>query len=141
MVAVNETSSQQPQEQLRYAAVMRWGARLGFAVLAVSMVALIMGWGDPLIPMNDLPSLWSQSSEHYRLALSAANRGTWLSGLLHPDLAGAAGLVMLLLVCVVGLVAVIPMYLRAGQRWLAWIGIAQLLVMGLAASGMLPGGS
>ena len=52
----------QSAPQLRYAAVLEWGTRVGLAVLVVSFLAYLFGWLPAHVAPHDLPRL--RAAEH-----------------------------------------------------------------------------
>lgn len=127
----------QSAPQLRYALLLEWGARVGLVVLAASFAAYVAGWVPAHVPPQDLPRLWSQPVAQF-LAQTASPRGWgWLSLLHRSDMLGLAGIAILAGCSAVGLLAVLPIYLKKGDRAYAVLCLLQVGVLLAAASGAI----
>lgn len=126
--------------QLRYARLLDWGTRFGLALLLASFAAYVSGVLPPQVAVDRLPELWVHPVHRY-LELTGAPRGwQWVNFLHHGDVLGLSGIAVLAGcsgLCVLGL---LPLYRARGERAYLWIGLAQVAVLLLAASGMLQGG-
>lgn len=126
--------------ELIYARWLAWGSRAGLAVLVLAFLAYVAGLAAPLVALEDLPRLWVLPLEHY-LAESGAPVGwDWLSVAAKGDYANLAGIALLGLVSVACYVRLLPELLRRGERVLAAIAAAQILVLAAAALGFFTGG-
>lgn len=124
------------EEQLRYARVLEFGARLGLAV-AVAAFALYLGGVLPgHVRLDALPSLWALPLAEY-LRLSATPTGwQWIRLATHGDFASLGGIAILATVSIACLGAAIPVYAKRGDRVYVAICIAAIVVLLLAASGV-----
>lgn len=46
-------------EVLRYAQFLDWGTHIGLLVLVLGFAAYLMGFLQPLVPLEQLPALWN----------------------------------------------------------------------------------
>jgi hypothetical protein len=126
--------------ELIYARWLAWGSRAGLAVLVLAFLAYAAGLAAPLVALEDLPRLWVLPLEHY-LAESGAPVGwDWLSVAVKGDYANLAGIALLGLVSLACYVRLLPELLQRGERVLAAIAAAQILVLAAAALGFFTGG-
>jgi hypothetical protein len=126
--------------ELIYARWLAWGSRAGLAVLVLAFLAYAAGLAAPLVALEDLPRLWVLPLEHY-LAESGAPVGwDWLSVAAKGDYANLAGIALLGLVSLACYVRLLPELLQRGERVLAAIAAAQILVLAAAALGFFTGG-
>lgn len=126
------------QEQHIYARWLERGARASLAVLILSFLVYALGLLEPLVPLHELPRLWSLPVDQY-LAASGAPRGWgWLRLLDKGDYLNYAGVVMLGLTTVVCYARLLPL-LRRSQQLHAWLAVAQIVVLLAAASGFFAG--
>lgn len=128
---------EQMPEQLRYAQWLDWGARLGLLLLVLSFVAYLIGWLPPRVPVHELPALWHLPADEFRRVSGSALGWNWLSHLQHGDAAGLLGIALLAGCSIPCLLALLPLYLRAGDRTYVAICLAEVAVLLLAASGVL----
>lgn len=126
--------------QLRYAQLLEWGTRFGLALLLISFAVYVSGVLPPQVAVDRLPELWIQPAHRY-LELTGAPRGwQWVAMLDHGDVLGLGGIAVLAGCSGVCVLALLPMYRSRGERAYVWIGVAQVAVLLLAASGLLQGG-
>jgi len=130
----------QPPEELRYALLLNWGTRLGFAALVCSFAAYLFGLLPPHVPLDQLSSVW-----HHPVAIHQQLTGTptgwdWLTLTHKGDFINMIGIALLAGCSITPLLAVIPLFLK--QRDFAYALICALIagVLLLAASGALTSG-
>jgi hypothetical protein len=128
-------------EQLRYARVLDWGMKLGLFALTAGCLAYVFEFVPAHVPIEQLPAYWSLPAQEYLQRTASPKGWDWLPMLANGDILPIAGIAILSGVSgLCFLVALIPAYLR--QRDWAYLAIAvvQILVLVLAASGLLDGG-
>jgi len=126
--------------QLRYARLLEWGTRAGLTLLLLSFAGYVSGLLTPQVAPQRLPELWNLPLPRY-LELSAASTGwSWLGHLQHGDVLGLAGIAVLAGCSVVALLSLLPLYRARGDRAYMALCVAQVLVLLLAASGLLGAG-
>jgi hypothetical protein len=124
------------EEQLRYARVLEWGARIGLAFAVGAFALYASGVLPGHVPLDQLPNLWSLPLAEY-LARSATPIGwQWLRLAMHGDFASLVGIALLATASVACLAAVIPIYRRRSDRVYVALCILAIAVLALAASGV-----
>jgi hypothetical protein len=125
------------EEQLRYARVLEWGARVGLAAAVLAFALYVAGILPGRVPLEDLPALWSLPLAEY-LQRSATPLGWgWVKLARHGDFASIVGIAILSSVSVACLAAVLPVYARRRDRVYLVLCILAICVLALAASGIL----
>jgi hypothetical protein len=119
-------------EQLRYARVLGRGVQVGFVLLVVSFVLYLTGILPPLVPVDQLPNYWGLSAAEFSKATGSPTGWAWLAQIGKGDLLNLLGIVVLASVSAVSTLAVLPIFVRRGER--AHVAIAVLLVLVLAVS-------
>jgi hypothetical protein len=138
--AHDKQAPQQPPEQLLYARLLDWGARLGFVLLVAGFAAYVLGWADALVPPEQLPQLWNQPADVFRQHTGMPAGWGWL-GLLHKaDVANLAGIALLAGCSLPPLLAAMGLYLKQRQWTPALLCAGVVVVVLLAASGLLGAG-
>lgn len=127
------------KEQLRYARWIDVGTRAGFVVLIASFLAYVLGLLEPLVRLADLPRLWTLPVDRYIAASGAPTGWGWVAQLGRGDYLNLVGVATLCFVTVVAYARIVPALLRSGDRVYAWLAIAQIVVLLIAASGFLAG--
>lgn len=127
-------------DQQVYARWLDWGTRLSLAVLIAAFLAYAFGLTPAALPLAEMPRFWRLPLERY-LALSGSPTGWgWLAMLDKGEYQNLVGVALLGLVTVVCYLRVLPLLLARRERLQAAIVAAQVLVLLLAASGLLAGG-
>ena len=126
--------------ELIYARWLACAARAGLAVLVLAFVAYAGGLMAPLVPLEDLPRLWVLPLDRYLAASGAPTGWAWVAVADKGDYANLAGIAVLGLVSVGCYLRLLPELLRRGERVLAAIAAAQIVVLVGAALGFFTGG-
>lgn len=127
-------------EQSIYARWLDWGTRISLAVLVAAFLAYVLGVTPAALPLAEVPRFWGLPLERY-LALSGAPSGWgWLGMLDKGEYQSLVGVALLGLVTVLCYLRLLPALLARGERLQAAIVVAQVVVLLLAASGVLAGG-
>jgi hypothetical protein len=130
----------QPLEQLLYARLLDWGTRLGLLVLLLTFAAYTLGLLTPHVPLERLPELWSHPVGRFLEETQSPTGWGWLALVHRGDVAGLVGIVILAGCSLVCLLALVPLYLRRGDKAFAALCLAEVAVVLLAAAGWLSGG-
>ena len=126
--------------QLRYADTLFYGALLGFVVMLITYALYIFGVLTPQIPLEEMPRLWSQSAAAYRAAGNIPQGWGWLALVGKGDMCNFIGIAFLAALTIVCFVQLAIGLLRQKQWIMAVIAILEVLVLSLAASGVLVAG-
>jgi hypothetical protein len=113
-------------EQLVYARWLDIGTRIAFVVLVVSFLIYLLGLLDPLVPLQELPRLWTLPADRYVAATGAPTGWGWLGFLGKGDYLNIVGVALLATVTIVCYARIVPLLPRV-QAVLAAIQIAILL--------------
>lgn len=140
MPAATLAAPAQSGEQLRYAAWLEWGTRLGLALLLASFVAYLGGFAPSHVPRRHLPELWSLPVGEYMHRTGTPAGWGWLRLAGHGDMANLVGIALLASCSLPPLLALVPLHLRRGDRLYAALCLAEVAVLVLAASGLLQAG-
>lgn len=135
-----EPPVQQPVEQLLYARLLDWGTRVGLAVLALSFAAYMFGLATPHVPLQQLVKVWSHPVGPYLQLTQSPTGWGWLALVHRGDIAGLVGIAILAGCSLLCLLALVPLYLKRGDKAFAALCLAEVAVVVLAASGWLSGG-
>jgi hypothetical protein len=122
---------------LRYARWMQRGALLGFVLLLLSYALYLGGVLKPAVDLQRLPQLWTLPVADYLRASGSQDGWYWLSQWHQGDYLNVLGIAVLASVTPLCYLAVLPGLWRAGEHALAWIAVAELLVLLCAAAGVL----
>ncbi|MDB5811662.1 MAG: hypothetical protein JWN94_3784 [Betaproteobacteria bacterium] len=132
-----DVKSHVSREQLRYAQVLDFGMRLGLGVLVLAFIAYVTGWLPAHVPLEQMPSLWTLAAPDYLRATGMPEGWGWLAMLDHGDVLPLVGIAILAGISALCFIALLPIY--AAHRDIVYFSIAalEIVVLALAASGVL----
>ncbi|HSN93414.1 MAG TPA: hypothetical protein VLS93_19440 [Anaeromyxobacteraceae bacterium] len=128
------------EEQLAYARVLDAGVKIGFLLLVATFVPYSLGLLAPQVPVDDLPRYWSLSVRDYLAATGMHAGWGWIRMLEKGDVLNFLGIAFLSGVSVVCYAVVAPRFFRKKDAVYGWLAVAEVLVLVLAASGVLKAG-
>lgn len=141
-------SAEANEEQLLYAKILAWGMYLGLGLLLVTFALYATGLITPGVPIEELSRYWTLSVHEY---LEAVNHDhlhqdhlitgwAWLGMLGFGDYLNFIGIAVLAAVTIVCYIGVLPMLLRKRDWVYATVAALEVLVLALAASGLVSAG-
>ncbi len=128
------------EEQITYANVLNIGMWLGFAILCVTFLLYVFGVLPSFVPIEDLSKHWGKKVHQFNHDLHAPTGWGWLSLVSKGDYLNFVGIAMLAGLTIVCYLAILPSLLRKKDMPYVVIAIVEILVLTLAASGILRGG-
>jgi hypothetical protein len=128
------------EEQLAYAKILDTGMKVGFLMLVTTFLIYLSGMLTPYVPVKDLPNYWRLPVKTY-LEVTGIHPGwTWLGMLGKGDFLNFTGIAFLAAVTIVCYIRIIPILFRKKDTVYAVLAICEVLVLTLAASGLLKSG-
>jgi hypothetical protein len=124
-------------EQLRYARVLEWGARVGLVAVVVAFALYVSGVLPGRVPLGELSSLWTLPLADYLHRTATPVGWDWLELAGYGDFASLVGIALLATCSVPCLVAVLPIFAKRSDRVYIILCALELAVLALAASGVL----
>jgi hypothetical protein len=128
------------EEQLAYAKLLDAGMKLGLLILVVTFIIYLTGILTPHVPVNDLPKYWKMSVHKYLTATGIHPGWAWVGMLGKGDFLNFIGIAFLAGVTLICYVRIIPILLRKKDTIYAVLAVVEVLVLALAASGVLKSG-
>ena len=142
----SETPSQEEQsEQLVYAKVLEIGMYIGLVILFITFALYVSGTLAPAVPLDEISNYWSQGVHGYLetvndeyLHLEHPPTGwAWVGMLNKGDFLNFVGIAILAGVSILCYLAIVPTLLRKKDHAYLAMAILEVLVLTLAASGIL----
>lgn len=127
-------------EQIIYADILFYGSWSGILIMTITYIIYLTGILDPYIPIKDIPLYWSKNVHHYVEQAHVPLGWGWLSLIGKADFLNFAGVVLLAVLTIIGFISLIPAYLKKKDTAFVVIAILEVLVLILAASGILKTG-
>ncbi len=136
------------EEQLLYANILQVGMYIGLTLLLVTFALYTSGIVAPAVPVEQLPDYWTMNVHDY---LEATNRDhlrhehpitgwSWLGVLGKGDYLNFLGIALLSGVTIVCFVGIVPTLIRKGDRAYVVMALLEVVILALAASGILAAG-
>lgn len=137
---MSENKSYATEEQLTYSSWLNVGMKVGMAMLLISFALYMLGVMQPHVPVEDLPKYWTMSVGDYLHAANVPNGWGWLNMLGTGDFINFLGIAFLSGVTIICYIRIVPILLKKGDKVYAILAIVEVLVLALAASGVLKSG-
>ena len=128
------------EEQIAYAKILDFGMKCGLLALIITFVIYVSGILTPYVPVNDLPKYWGMSVHKYLQATGIHPGWSWLWLLGKGDFLTFIAIAFLAGVTVVCYIVIIPILFRKKDTIYSVIALIEVLVLVLAASGVLKAG-
>lgn len=125
------------KDQERYARVLSWGSHIGLAVLVAFFAIYILEVVPPLVPHEQLSELWSSPSSEFLGGAGVEKGWDWARFIHHGDVLNLVGIAILALCSVPPIAAIMPLYWASRRRAVFVVCALELVVIAVAASGLL----
>lgn len=125
------------EEQILYAKILNAGMLIGLTGLVFSFILYSTGVLTPLIPLEEVTAHW-ETSVHDYLSESGISAGwTWLQNLSYGDMLNFLPIAFLSLLTIICYLAILPKLFRKKDIPYIVICILEIIVLAVAASGIL----
>jgi len=136
------------EEQLLYAKILEIGMYIGLAILFVTFALYMLGITAPAVPIEELPKYWALPVHEYVEAVNhnflhrdhGVTGWGWLTVLGKGDFANFIGIAVLSGVTIICYAGITPTLLRKKQTAYVIMAITEVVILVLAASGILAAG-
>lgn len=136
----HHSSQYATQEQMVYATLLDWGMKIGFVALLISFILYLTGILPPYVALEDLPRYWHMSAAQYLKEAHVPHGWGWVHLLNKGDFLNFVGMAFLAAVTVGCYLRILPILLKNKDIIYMIIAILEVLVLVLAASGVLVSG-
>lgn len=131
---------QVPREQINYANLLLYGSWSGIAGLTIMFVIYMAGLMPAYIEPSQMQQYWGMSASAFLEAARVPHGWGWLTMLRYGDFLPLLGIAWLGALTVMGYLILLPAYLRKKDNIYTVLVIVEVLVLTLAASGLLGSG-
>ncbi|MDO8735949.1 MAG: hypothetical protein Q7K29_02550 [Thermoleophilia bacterium] len=130
-------------EQKRYGKILDIAMKVGLLILVITFVLYLIGVPKPHIPVGDVSNTWGlkvSGDEGYLKATGIEKGWSWATHLNQSDFLTFAPIAFLASVTVICYLSILPIFLKRKDYIYASLAVLEVLVLVLAASGVLPTG-
>lgn len=128
------------EEQKRYAAVLGVAMKIGLAAILVTFAVYLLGILKPNVPLDEVSKYWGLKGDKYLEAVGIEKGWTWAKRLNEGDFLNFAPIAFLAAITSVCYLTIIPIFLKKKDTVYAVLAGVEVLVLVLAASGVIPSG-
>jgi hypothetical protein len=142
----SEASTDEPHaEQLLYAKVLEMGMYLGLVVLFITFALYVSGILAPAVPLEQIANYWNLGVHEYLESVNGAylhlehppTGWAWVTMLGKGDYLNFIGIAILGGVTIICYLAIVPTLLRKKDNAYLTMALLEVLVLAMAASGIL----
>ena len=124
-------------EQLLYSKILNAGMLIGLTGLVVTFILYVSGIMVPLIALEKVQTYWVLSVHEY-LTQSGIKAGwAWFGNLQFGDMLNFLPIAFLSLLTIICYIAIIPGLIRKKDKAYVVIAVLEIIVLAVAASGIL----
>lgn len=127
-------------EQKRYGAVLDIAMKIGFVILVITFILYLVGIPKPYVPVEDVSANWGLKVDEYLQVKSIEKGWTWAKHLGQSDYLTFAPIAFLSSVTVICYLTIVPIFIKRKDYVFVLLVILEVLVLVLAASGVLKSG-
>ncbi len=135
-----DTSLSARPEQIVYANILEKGMLLGLVLVVVTYVIYVLGFIKPFVPMQTIVESWTLNVHDYLHKLHIEPGWAWIFLIGYGDFLNFLGIALLAGVTLLCFIAIIPVLLKQKDRLYALLAFIEVVILGLAASGILGAG-
>lgn len=128
------------EEQLLYAKILNAGMILGLAATILAFTLYVSGVMQPKISFDDLQRYWKMPVKQYLKASGMHTGWSWLSDVSYGDMFNLIPIALLSGLTIVCYLSIIPTLYRKKDMKYVVLAVVEVLVLVLAASGILRSG-
>jgi hypothetical protein len=136
----DNNTPQATEEQMVYAVLLDWGMKIGMVMLLVTFAIYMLGIAKPHVPVEELPKYWSMSVHEYVEETGVKTGWGWLDDVKKGDFMNFIGIAFLSAVTIVCYLRIVPILLKKGDKVYAILALLEVVILALAASGILKSG-
>jgi len=125
------------EEQMVYAGVLNVGMWFGLFLLILTFVVYLSGVLPTFVPIDDLPRYWGMRVHEYNVQLHAPTGWGWTALVGKGDYLNFIGIAILSGLTILCYMVILPILIKKKDKAYVAIAIAEILVLSLAASGLL----
>jgi hypothetical protein len=127
-------------EQLAYADLLDVGSRIGRYLLAGTFILYVLGIIPAKVPLSEVPTYWSMAADQYSDIAGVGTGWNWFALIGYGDYLNFLGIAFLSALTIACYLRVLPFSLRRKDFASGAVLVLEVILLSLAASGLLATG-
>ncbi len=127
------------EEQLKFASVLQSISLGGLGVLLLGFAVYVSGILQTFVPASRIPQYWGLRVDEFIEQTGMPTGWDWVPLLNHGDMVSNIGIVLLAATSMLSFAVILPTFLKKKDTAYSVIIVLQILVLFLAASGIIVG--
>lgn len=144
----NNKTTSASEEQMLYAAWLEKGMLIGLVLIVISFALYVTGIIKPVIPLEELSNYWKLPVKDYLAAVNSnflhmehpPTGWAWLKLLGKGDFLNFLPIAILAGITMLCYAVIVPVFMKKGEKAYMIMAIAEVVILALAASGLLKAG-
>lgn len=128
------------EEQLSFASILQSISLGGLVVLVLGFIVYLSGLLPTFVPAAEIPQYWGLRAHDFIEKTGMPTGWHWVALLRHGDIVAFVGIVLLAATSLLSFIFILPAFLKKKDRAYSAIIVLQIIVLLLAASGLISGG-
>lgn len=124
-------------EQIRYASILEKGMYIGLLILFITFAIYGFRILKPYIPLSKISGYWNMNVHEYLHHAHIKTGWSWIGMLKYGDFLNFIGIAILAGVTIICYLSIVPILLKNRDIVYAVLALLEVLILGLAASGIL----
>ncbi|HML53916.1 MAG TPA: DUF1634 domain-containing protein [Solidesulfovibrio magneticus] len=133
-------TTQTPPEQIVYSNMLFYGCWGSLALMAVTYLLYVLGVLTPHVPLDTVTQLWSQPVKTYLTQGNVPTGWGWFKLIGQGDFINFTGIVLLAGMTILCYIPLVGAYFKKKEPIFAVIAILEIVVLLVAASGLVASG-
>ena len=127
-------------EQSRYGAVLGFAMKIGFVLIICTFALYLLGVPAPSIHHVEVSGFWGLKVDDYLKATGTEPGWSWVNSMGRSDFLNFGPIAILASITVICYLSIVPLLFRKNDFIYVFLALAEILVLVLAASGVIHGG-
>ncbi len=140
-----QITAQATEEQLLYANILSKGMLVGLVLLFVTFALYVFGIMPAAVPLDEIANYWNQPVHDYLVAINTnflhlehlPTGWSWVKLIGKGDFINFIPVAILSGVTIICYIAIVPGLFKRGDKAYAFMALAEVAILTLAASGLL----
>ena len=142
-------NTQATEEQVQYAAILEKGMYAGLVLMVITFALYVLGIMAPIVPLSEISTYWSMPVHDYLVAINTnfihwehlPTGWSWVKLIGYGDFLNFLPVTILSGITILCYMVITPGLFARGDKAMGIMSIAEVLILTLAASGLLAVGS